>query len=265
MNIASIVKKNSITIYLGNKVENIANDHPNFEAIKTALVNKEYEGLEELISIPKSLNNFSSGAVTIENGELLLSGKVLHTTLARRVLNLKTEGFPFEHMLEFVKNLYLNPSNNSIEQLYTFLENKGLPITDDGHFIAYKAVRENYLDKYSGTISNHIGAVVTMPRNEVADDSTVECSTGLHCGAMEYVNNYGNGDSDKILVVKVNPTDAVSVPRDHDFQKLRVCRYEVIGELENTAQEFRQASVSTRPSTDHPSVQEQADRLRRRD
>ena len=31
-----------------------------------------------------------------------------------------------------------------------------------------------------------------------------------------------------MILVKVNPRDAVSVPKDHEFAKLRACRYEVI-------------------------------------
>jgi hypothetical protein len=33
------------------------------------------------------------------------------------------------------------------------------------------------------------------------------------------------------MIVKFNPEDAVSVPDDCDFQKLRVCKYNVVGEI----------------------------------
>ena len=33
------------------------------------------------------------------------------------------------------------------------------------------------------------------------------------------------------MIVKFNPEDAVSVPNDCDFQKLRVCKYSVVGEI----------------------------------
>lgn len=34
------------------------------------------------------------------------------------------------------------------------------------------------------------------------------------------------------MIVKVNPVDAVSVPHDCKYQKLRVCKYEVVSEME---------------------------------
>jgi hypothetical protein len=34
------------------------------------------------------------------------------------------------------------------------------------------------------------------------------------------------------MIVKVNPMDAVSVPHDCQHQKLRVCQYEVVAEME---------------------------------
>lgn len=248
MNIATIVKKNSITIYLGSRIETIDNEHPNFEDIKLALVNKEYDGLDELINIPLSIQNYSFGTVLIKDGEIFLGGESLHTSLAKRILQMKSEGFPFENMVKFLENLYANPSKNSVDQLYAFLEHKGLPITDDGHFLAYKVVKSDYTDKYSGKIDNSVGKVVTMPRNQVADDYKTECSYGLHCGAMDYINWYGNGTTDKILVVKVNPSDAVSVPHDHNHTKLRVCRYEVISELENSSHEYTKSVVATAPA-----------------
>jgi hypothetical protein len=47
-------------------------------------------------------------------------------------------------------------------------------------------------------------------------------------GSHEYANSFkGSG---RMLVVKINPKDVVSVPGDCSHQKLRTCRYEVIAE-----------------------------------
>ena len=55
------------------------------------------------------------------------------------------------------------------------------------------------------------------------------CYAGLHVGALDYVASYGSPDAeDNIIIVKVNPRDAVSVPTDSSHQKLRTCRYEVV-------------------------------------
>lgn len=55
--------------------------------------------------------------------------------------------------------------------------------------------------------------------------------TTVHVGALDYIKSYGH-QGDVVLLVKVNPRDAVSVPSDHNAQKLRVCRYEVLSVYE---------------------------------
>ena len=144
-------------------------------------------------------------------------------------------------MLNFLVNLMDNPSEGSIDQLYTFLEHENLPITEDGCFLAYKAINRDYTDKYTGKISNKVGDKVKMPYEEVTADPTKHCSSGLHCGSIEYVRNYGNFKTDengnhtgdRLVTVKVNPNAVVSVPEDSDRQKVRVYRYVVHEEIEN--------------------------------
>jgi hypothetical protein len=68
-----------------------------------------------------------------------------------------------------------------------------------------------------------------MPRNAVCDDAEVGCSYGFHAGSHKYASTFGGGDS-KLLIVKINPADVVSVPKDCDCQKLRTSRYEVLKE-----------------------------------
>ena len=56
---------------------------------------------------------------------------------------------------------------------------------------------------------------------------------GLHAGALNYVASYGSVESnDRIVIVKINPADVVSVPSDCNCEKLRTCRYEVVGEYQ---------------------------------
>jgi hypothetical protein len=89
------------------------------------------------------------------------------------------------------------------------------------------------MDKYRGVFDNHVGNVCEMTRSKVDDDRGRGCSNGLHAGALNYVAGYGSLESgDKIVIVKINPRDVVSVPSDCNFEKLRTCRYEVVGEYQ---------------------------------
>jgi len=138
-------------------------------------------------------------------------------------------------MENFLINRYQNPSYQSGEQVCIFICHRNIPITDDGCFLAYKAIKSNWMDKYSGTFRNMPGDVVSMDRRLVDDDRQQFCSVGLHVGALDYVYQYADGD-DRIVIVKVNPKDAVSVPTDELCQKLRVCRYEVVSEYKGELQ-----------------------------
>jgi hypothetical protein len=73
-----------------------------------------------------------------------------------------------------------NPSYRAVNELYGFLEKNRLPITPDGHFLAYKKVRDDYKDIHSGTMDNSVGKIVEMERNQVNDDKNQTCSSGLH-------------------------------------------------------------------------------------
>jgi hypothetical protein len=121
-----------------------------------------------------------------------------------------------------------NPSKRAVDELYGFLEKNNLPITPDGHFLAYKKVRDDYTDVHSGTMDNGVGQIVEMERNEVDDNKDRTCSTGLHFCSQNYLNHFGG---ERIVIVKINPRDVVSIPSDYNDSKGRACRYEVIGEL----------------------------------
>ena len=64
------------------------------------------------------------------------------------------QGKPVEAMLRFIDNLYQNPQQFAIEELYDWMRGCKLPITDDGCFMAYKRVRDDFKDCYTGKIDN---------------------------------------------------------------------------------------------------------------
>lgn len=145
--------------------------------------------------------------------------------IERRILSLSSEGKSPEPMLRFYERLNKNPSKRSVDQLFPFLEKMNIPITSDGCFLAYKSVRNDYMDKHSGTISNKPGTTVKLPRNLVSDDPKEECHFGLHVGAHGYASTF----SDRLVIAKVDPEHVVCVPYNHHQQKMRVCEYKVIG------------------------------------
>jgi hypothetical protein len=223
----------TITAFAEGQSFTIGRDHPNYEQIKQAITQGDVFALKRLADIPQGVTTFSEGKVQVKDGEVFYDDQPLHNILTERILGLMRDGFDFQPMLRFLENLMDNPSRRATTELFKFLTHQNLPLTDDGCFLAYKRVRDDWFDVWTGKINNVIGATVQVERNQVDDDCRHPCSHGLHVGTIEYVRGYtGNGcvNGGHVVIVKVNPRDAVSVPLDEKETKLRVCRYEVIGE-----------------------------------
>jgi hypothetical protein len=154
-----------------------------------------------------------------------------------------TEDFPIEPLVLFMENLMSNPSKRAVDELYGFLEKNSLPITPEGHFLAYKKIRDDYKDIYSGTMDNSVGQVLEMERNGVDDDKDRTCSSGLHFCSESYLPHFGTGHGNRVVILKINPRDVVSIPSDYNNAKGRACRYEVIGELNVDASDAFTAPV----------------------
>lgn len=169
--------------------------------------------------------------VEVKNGLLYVDGDAVDNIVSERLIQMLINEVDVLPVLKFVYRLRLNPSARAVNELYTFLEHKCLPLTESGTFLAYKAVRPNYLDKHSGRFDNSVGNVLEMPRNKVDDDKLVGCSYGFHAGTLEYASNFAC-ENDKIVLVEIDPADVVSIPVDCEFQKLRTCRYKVVEEFE---------------------------------
>ena len=242
-----VIKTNgSVTLYLKNECLTVAPDHPNYNKIIDSIKAGEFNKIENLVNVAKAVSQYTGNRVKIENGQIFYAGFVVHNTLTDRIIKMMSEGFKFDHMVKFLENLMQNPSARGVSETYWFLENYGLPITEDGCFLAYKAVRSDYTDIYSGKFFNGVGSVVSMPRNMVDDNYGVDCSKGLHVGALDYVVGYGHfvkgevrsANGNRLLIVKVNPKDVVSVPKYEGHTKMRVCEYTVASEILDVVKEL---------------------------
>jgi hypothetical protein len=80
-----------------------------------------------------------------------------------------------------------------------------------------------------------------MERNQVDDDKDRTCSTGLHFCSQDYLPSFGSAQGNRVVIVKINPADVVSIPSDYNNAKGRACRYEVVGEIGNTGDKIEGA------------------------
>lgn len=230
-----------ININDGNETV-IYKDDPRFkDAIELVRLHKyeEFESMsvKAVVSEYSDIGDDNGISVSIKDGvgEIKFQGTSyrLDSSIVDRMIKMKIDGFDTAPMVKFLTNLYQNPSKTSVDELYLFLEKTNLPITDDGCFIAYKIVRNDYKDCYTGTIDNSVGLVVQMPRFEVDDRRYNTCSSGLHFCSRSYLPSYGTAKrhDDRVLMLKINPADVVSIPSDYNNAKGRCWRYEVVGEV----------------------------------
>jgi hypothetical protein len=234
-----VTSTGALVAIVNGKQFTIDKSHANWHSLHNAFKENRADDFVNLVDVVATINQAATkystngNKVEVRDEVVYYNNRPLQNSLTDKMLGMLRDGHDIKPMVLFLENLLQNPSKRAVDELYNFLEHKGLGITEDGCFLAYKAVRENYLDKYSGTISNKPGTVVEVQRNTVDDDASRHCSHGLHVGCLAYSGPTGwyHTAGDKVLIVKVNPKDAVSVPTDHNFTKLRTCKYEVVGEF----------------------------------
>lgn len=249
---ALIATNDAVTMILDGEVFTGTREYATKAGFFVAFKQGLFQKAADILNKAKAITRRSLGAFEVVDGVIYHNGAAVHNVVASRIVELSDAGLPFMPAVKFLEKLLDNPSPRATSELYGFLEHKNLPLTEDGDFLAYKSVQSNYLSKASGRepvevstdggktwtvfigqIPNKVGSIVRMRRNLVDDNREHECSHGLHVGSLEYSGPNGSyhGSNDNIVIVKVNPRDAVSVPRDHSAQKLRVSQYEVLSDF----------------------------------
>jgi hypothetical protein len=223
----------SISIFFAGRMCSVPSSDKSFEALSAHLKldDHDYDVIEDLIEKPKKIARLTAGAVTVIGSTVYHKGMPVNSSLAIKLVELLEAGYNATPWARFMDLVFLNPSEESRESLYDFLDKFNAPITEDGHFITFKRVRSDYFDIHSGKFNNSPGNIVEMPRKHVNADNTVTCSRGLHVAATSYLGRfYATSEGYHVVVCKVSPADVVAVPKDYSSAKMRVCRYEVLGD-----------------------------------
>lgn len=230
-----IVKDTFITVFINGRPVTINSENENYSAVIEAIKTEQWDSIPDLISkkasIERAVSRVGKGKVVIDGGQVFYEGEEIHGELVRRMLDMIKLGYDVSRHILFMENLMENPSRSSVNELWDFMERNDLPISEDGYLLAYKKVKSNFKDLYSGTFDNSPGQFVEMKRNDVDDDRAHECSSGLHFCSYSYLHSYGGTGDVRVVMVKINPRDVVSFPRDYNYAKGRCSGYEVIEEI----------------------------------
>lgn len=196
------------------------------ETTALALINKDRD-IKDWVNDEQTLK--VEGRTILYKDPELDKWRPLHNALVDRIISMREQGFDPEPMVKFLANINTNPSEEAKKDLYGFLETNSLPVTIDGHFLAYKKVRADFKDGYSGRYDNSPGKTIKMRREDVIADRNRTCAAGLHVCSGGYLGNSIGGST--IMLIKVHPANVVSVPVDYKNSKMRTCEYTVIKEL----------------------------------
>jgi hypothetical protein len=258
MSFPYIVQGSNITVVIGTTPHTVSKSHIAYNKLLNAIKAGEWETVQDIIEPKQVVLDFGQGNVSIQGDKIFWKGREMHNALTKRMVAMIQEDFPVDPLVAFMENLMENPSKRAVNELYGFLEKNTLPITSDGCFLAYKKVRQDYLDVHSGTVLNKPAVymtdedraalaeaagknnevtvevvddvtVVSMDRNLVDDDQNRTCSTGLHFCSKDYLSVFGG---ERIVILKINPRDVVSIPNDYNDSKGRCARYEIVDEID---------------------------------
>lgn len=244
-NMKYIINENGIVLFMNGQPQKVHRDDAKYAAIIAALrlpLADQDKAIEEVFIEADVNASMEEEGFKIDGDDVLYLGEPLPAPLAIKVRSLMRENLPVNLLVKFWENLKLNPSYSSVTELYDFLSYKELPITEDGCFIAYRGLQEDYYSvsgnlstkvlegvvNSKGQIYNGVGETIVIARNSCDDDRSRTCSYGIHAGSHDYAKNWSRG---KLVAVKINPKDVVSVPRDYHCQKLRCCAYTVVAEI----------------------------------
>lgn len=226
----------TITAYIDFVPYTIHESHPNFKEVDDYLRNNvgryDVETLRNLIHIPTAIATKSQGKLTVEGNEVFYGEYQLEGYDVDRFLDIFDKNEDAAPMGRFLERRFMNPSMGAQKELYMWLEHARMPILEDGRFLAYKKVRDDYGSFHdNGKTMNTVGTVVSMPgRHLVDDDRHRTCSHGLHFCSWDYLPQF-MGERGRVLVLAIDPADVVAIPSDYNNAKGRAWKYEVIGEV----------------------------------
>ncbi len=254
--------KQFVSVFVpGEGFKSADSDHPMFgKIVQVAIGAGESVSAQDMLALFDVASGLSraiedanlSSRVAIVNGQVMLDGEVMSDALAEHILKLASEqSGDLTGWVRFLERIDANTNEHSRRMLFSWLDSLGkndggMTIdTQTGFLVGYKGVEKkadgslvavrrgpaivNGVEQTSGEVSNEVGNVIEMKRDDVQHDPSIGCSRGLHVGTWNYAHGWAQG---AVLEVHVDPADVVSVPTDCDAQKMRCAKYTVVNVLD---------------------------------
>ena len=175
MKIPYILTEKSVAVVIDGRALTMESNNPSWNKVIEALNNEEYEKLPQLFDLCKAIEDYTDeeSGISVKNGEIFFEDEVVHNVVVDKILGFMKQGLPFKPLVRFLGKLMANPSRRAVNELYTFLQHKNMPITPEGNFIAYKGVTSHFKDHHTQKFDNSVGQTLSMIRNKVCDDANI--------------------------------------------------------------------------------------------
>lgn len=239
--ISWLITNNSVSVSFEGRNKIILKEDSRFEEVVDCIRNQDWVKLEAALDKEKQVETYSNGRMRVVGGTVYITQDGAEFTVSHRlnttILFYVDQKLPLDSLVNFALKLKANTSYHSTSQLFDYLDHNRFTLTNDGNFIAYKRVDNDFLDFHTHTFDNSPGKIVSMSRNNVDDNPEAHCSNGLHLGSFDFCKNSYHAGQGQLVMAEVDPKDVVSVPNDHNFQKIRVCCYRVVEVIEEEYKE----------------------------
>lgn len=239
-----------LTVQFPSGIKTTTSNSPYWETVLKYFQEQKFDLLEDIMSsnVDKTIRVLLKDQLEEREGGLFvnvgLEWKKVPQALSEHLKESFMQGLDLTSWVNFAKRLVQNPSERSVNELFSFIKAGNFTLCTDGTFIAYKRIRSDFKDIYTGRFDNSPGVEVKVDRLEVDPDSNVTCSRGLHVAHFEYAKRSYNAhnNTDVLVYVSVCPSDVVAIPSDYSHQKMRCCRYKVIDVCEFKFESSRYSS-----------------------
>jgi hypothetical protein len=250
MRLSYILGKDRLTIVINNSTTTISKLDGRIDGIMdrirdlSQLVKNSQQYNEEVVALQACLNP-AANIEALTDDRFMYDGRHVYlkgtnvpmpSLLGERIIEFIEKDYPLEALVNFWKNCLLNPSDESRQCLYDFIESNGVTITNTGYMVVYKGVKTasgRYGKKLiRGAAGYYIDSksILRRPNGDMASKKEIESYTSeeeVDNGAdAKYVDIHsGTFDNTPGLVVRMERSKVDSDRRNECSHGLHVGAY----------------------------------------
>lgn len=236
-----------INVIINGENRLIPKDHEHHDTILNGLRAGNSDVVNLLDELKRKIEDFDGVDFQLSHGELLYRGQAYdNQVVIDHVMRMLDAGIKAKPLLNFLEKVNNNPNPESVKDLWTFMTNSGLAITDEGDVLAFKYVDKvsemsegsdktrlmemgaEYTDGHSNRFDYTPGQTPSLPRHLCRYSPGEDCGVGLHIGDLSYVKNHKH-----ILAASFSPSDVTSIG-SNESRKIRVTRFKCLHIVKNS-------------------------------